>query len=92
MSPAYARPVPNLVSDPKLLPGLRWAVTGLALAFLGGALLAQVGGGDSEFFFTLGFALASAAFLCLVVGGVALGTHLARAAEEPGPGEDATVR
>jgi len=55
--------VPNLVSDPHLLPGLRWAVVGLALAFLG-----------------------------LVAGGVAIRTRLARGAEEPEPGEDATVR
>ena len=73
-----ARPVQKQVNDADGVPGTGWTVAGLALSFLGGLTLAQVGGGDSEFFFALGFFLAAGGLFCLVVGGVAIGTRLGR--------------
>ncbi len=54
------------------------AGVGLVLCLLGGMSLAQVGGGDSEFFTTIGFFLGSAGLLGIVIGGVAIGIQLAR--------------
>ena len=56
----------------------RAALVGVALAVLGGILLAQAGGSDRELFLSLGLALEAVGLLGIVVGGVALGVRLAR--------------
>ena len=66
------------ISDAPTASAARYALGGVVLAFVAGLFVAQAGASDRETFLPIGLIYGAAGLLCIIIGGVAIGIHLAR--------------
>ncbi len=66
------------ISDASFTIGVQHGVVGVALMFVAGLFLGEVGGSDSGFFLALTFLFGAPGLFLIVAGGVAVGISSSR--------------